>query len=171
MRVSACLSTKPSQMIGLTKPMCLNDKKISLLNYLKLQLPRNSFSLMVCCTNKQMEWLWASLLVPSRRTCATSNMCQLEEKLTRDVFLPHLYKRWVDDTLARMPITNATAMFCTILNGQHPSLPLTFTMELPVNNRICFICIEIIKNGAELETQVDRNSKYWLALTFSQSYL
>ena len=93
MRVSASLSTKPSQMIGLIKPMCLNDKKMSLLNYLKLQLPRNSFSLMVCCTNKQMEWLWASLLVRSRRTCATSNMCHLEEKLTRDVFLPHLYKR------------------------------------------------------------------------------
>lgn len=150
------------------KTYVLKRQKDQLAKLLEIAtIPRNSFSLMVCCTNKQMEWLWASLLVPSRRTRATSNMCHLEEKLTRDVFLPHLYKRWVDDTLARMPITNATTMFRTILNGLHPSLPLTFTMELPVNNRICFICIEIIKNGAELETQVDRNSKYWLALTFS----
>ena len=35
---------------------------------------------------------------------------------------------------------------------------LTFTMELPVNGRIPFIGIEIIKNGTQLETQVHRKS-------------
>ena len=38
------------------------------------------------------------------------------------------------------------------LNGLHPSL--TFTMELPVDNKIPFIGIEIVKNGTKLETQV-----------------
>ena len=48
-------------------------------------------------------------------------------------------------------------MFLTTLNGGlHPSL--TFTMELPVNGRIPFFGIEIIKNGTELETQVHRRS-------------
>ena len=81
-------------------------------------------------------------------------MCHLEEKLTRDVLMPHLYRRYVDDTLARMPNTDAAIMFLTTLNGLHPSL--SFTMELPVDDRIPFISIEIIKNGTKLETQVYR---------------
>ena len=40
------------------------------------------------------------------------------------------------------------------LNGLHPSL--SFTMELPVDDRIPFIGIEIIKKGTKLETQVYR---------------
>ena len=47
-------------------------------------------------------------------------------------------------------------MFFTTLNGLHVSL--TFTMELPVDDRIPFIDIEIIKNGTKLETQVYRKS-------------
>ena len=30
-------------------------------------------------------------------------VCHLEEKLTRDGLMPQLYKRYVNDTLARMP--------------------------------------------------------------------
>ena len=63
---------------------------------------------------------------------------------------------YVDDTLAIMPSTDAATMFLTTLNGLHPRL--TFTMELPVNGRIPFISIEIIKNGTQLETQVHRKS-------------
>ena len=81
-------------------------------------------------------------------------MCHLEEELTRDGLMPHLYRRYVDDTLARMPNTDAATMFLTTLNGLHPSL--SFTMELPVDDRIPFIGIEIIKNGTKLETQVYR---------------
>jgi len=83
-------------------------------------------------------------------------MCHFEEKLTRDGLMPHLYRRYVDDTLARMPNTDAATVFLTTLNGLHPSL--TFTMELPVDDRIPFIGIEIIKNGTKLETQVYRKS-------------
>ena len=81
-------------------------------------------------------------------------MCHLEEKLTRDGLIPHLYRRYVDDTLARMPNTDAATMFLATLNGLHPSL--SFTMELSVDDRIPFIGIEIIKNGTKLETQVYR---------------
>ena len=66
--------------------------------------------------------------------------------------VPALYKRYFDDTLARMPNTNVAADFLTTLNGLHPSLK--FTMELPAENMIPFIGIEIIKNGTELETHV-----------------
>ena len=83
-------------------------------------------------------------------------MCHLEEKLAGDGLMPHLYRRYVDDTLARMPKTDAATMFLTTLNGLYPSL--SFTMELPVDDRIPFIGIEVIKNGTKLETQVYRKS-------------
>ena len=72
--------------------------------------------------------------------------------------MPQLYKRYVDDALARMPSADAAAKFLSILNGLHPSP--TFTMELPVDNKIPFIGIEIVKNGTKLETQVNRKPTY-----------
>ena len=38
-------------------------------------------------------------------------MCHLEDKLARDGMVHSLYKRYVDDTLARMPNTDAAADF------------------------------------------------------------
>ena len=81
-------------------------------------------------------------------------MCYLKEKLARDGMVPSLYRRYVDDTLARVPNTDAAADFLTTLNSLHPSLKST--MEVPSDNMIPFIGIEIIKNGTELETRVYR---------------
>ena len=78
----------------------------------------------------------------------------LEDKLTRDGAMPTFYKRYVDDTLARMPSTDAAVDFLTTLNSPHPSL--SFTMELPVDNKISFIGIEIINNRTKIDTQVYR---------------
>ena len=61
-------------------------------------------------------------------------MCDFEDKLPRDSLMPHLYKRCFDDTLARMPSADAATVFLSALNGLHPSL--TFTMELPVDNKV-----------------------------------
>ena len=38
-------------------------------------------------------------------------MCHLEETLTHDDLMPQLYKRYVDDTLARMPSADAATEF------------------------------------------------------------
>ena len=81
-------------------------------------------------------------------------MCHLEEKLRREGMVPSLYERYVDDTLARMPSTDAAADFLTTSNGLHPSLK--FTMELAADNMIPFTGMEIIKNRTELETRVYR---------------
>ncbi|MCV6629075.1 MAG: hypothetical protein OIF50_04360 [Flavobacteriaceae bacterium] len=75
-------------------------------------------------------------------------MCHLEDKLTRDGVMPTLYRRYVDDTLAKMPSTEAAADFLTTLNSLHPNL--SFTMEVPVYNKIPFIGMEIIKNGTQI---------------------
>ena len=52
-------------------------------------------------------------------------MCHLEEKLTRDDLMPHLYRRYVDDTLARMPNTDAATV------SYYPEWP---TSQLIVHN-------------------------------------
>ena len=76
---------------------------------------------------------------------------------------------YVDDTLVRVPNTDAAADFLTTLNGLHPSLK--FTMELPSDSMIPFIGIEIIKNGTELETRVYRKPTNTGLLLHFQSHV
>ncbi|XP_015774439.1 PREDICTED: uncharacterized protein LOC107352642 [Acropora digitifera] len=95
-------------------------------------------------------------------------MCHLEDKLARDVMVPSLYKRYVNDTLARMPNADAAADFLATLNGLHPSLK--FTTELPSENTIPFIGIQII-NGTELETRVYRKPTNTGVLLHFQSHV
>ena len=88
-------------------------------------------------------------------------MCHLEDKVTHDEF-----DAYTDDTLARMPSTDAAVDFLTTLNSLHPSL--SFTMDLPVDNKIPFIGMEIIKNRTKTVTQVYR--KHWLAVAFPKPH-
>ena len=53
-----------------------------------------------------------------------------------------------------MPSADVGTEFLSTLNDLHPSL--TFTMELPVDNKTPFIGIEIVKQGIKHETQVYR---------------
>jgi len=85
-------------------------------------------------------------------------MYPLEEKLTCNGLMPNLYRRYIDDTLARMPNTDAATMFLTTLNGLHVHPSLMFRMELFGDDRIPFIGIEVIKNGTTFKTQVYRKS-------------
>ena len=100
---------------------------------------------------------------------ANVSMCHPEDKLARDGLVTSLYKRYVDDTLARMSNSDAAADFLTTLNGLHPSLK--FTMELPADNMIPFIGIEIIKNGTEHEIRVYRKPTNTGLLSHSQSHV
>jgi len=94
-------------------------------------------------------------------------MCHLEDKLTRDGVMPALYRRGVDDTLARMPSTETATDFLTTLNSLHPSL--SFTIEFP-DNKIPFTGIEIIKNGTRIERQVYRKPSNTGLLLHFQSH-
>ena len=83
-------------------------------------------------------------------------MCHLEEQLTTNLAdnFPTLYMRYVDDTLISMPDVPSAQHFLVTLNNLHANL--TFTMELPCDNKISFIGFEIVKNGTILETRVYR---------------
>ena len=85
-------------------------------------------------------------------------ICHIQEQLARDGLIPQLYRRCVDDTIVRMPDTDAVTDFLTTLNELHSSV--TFTMELPESGMIPFIGIEIIKNGTKIETQVYRKATH-----------
>lgn len=83
---------------------------------------------------------------------ANTFMCGIEEQLETQNKMPAFYRRYVDDTLSKMPDTAAASEFLSTLNESHPSI--SFTMELEDNNKLPFLGMEIIKNGSQLDTKV-----------------
>ena len=64
------------------------------------------------------------------------------------------YKRYVDDTLTKMPDVSSASEFLLTLNEIHPSL--SFIMELEDNGKLPFLGMVIIRNGPRLDMKV-----YW----------
>ncbi|CAB3991067.1 Myosin light chain kinase, smooth muscle, partial [Paramuricea clavata] len=87
---------------------------------------------------------------------ANTFMCHLEDKLKRDGMIPEFYKRFVHDALSKMPNAAAATFFLEKLNDLHPNL--SFTMELPVENKIPFVGMEISRDGSKVKTQVYQKS-------------
>ena len=85
---------------------------------------------------------------------ANAFMCKIEKQLERENRLPVFYKRFVHDTLTAMPDPEAASEFLVTLNKCHPSID--FTMDLEENGRICFLGMDVIRNGCRLETTVHK---------------
>ena len=83
---------------------------------------------------------------------ANAFMCGIEEQLETQNKMPTFYKRYVDDTLSKMPDVPAATEFLSTLNESHPSI--SFTMELEENKKLPFLGMEIIRNGTRLDTKV-----------------
>ena len=66
--------------------------------------------------------------------------------------MPAFYKRYIDDTLSKMPDVSSASQFLFTLNEIHPLL--SFTMELEDNGKIPFLGMVIIRNGPRLDTKV-----------------
>ncbi|CAB3999200.1 Hypothetical predicted protein, partial [Paramuricea clavata] len=60
------------------------------------------------------------------------------------------------DYLSKMPNAAAATVFLEKLNDLHPNL--SFTMELPVENKILLVGMEISRDGSKVKTQVYRKS-------------
>ena len=67
---------------------------------------------------------------------ANTFMCGIEEQLEIQNKMPAFYKRYVDDTLSKMPDATAVSEFLSTLNEIHPSV--SFTMELEDNWKFRF---------------------------------
>ena len=78
-----------------------------------------------------------------RLLMANAFMCNIEEKLKNQNKMPAFYKRYVDDTLSKMPDVSSASEFLLTLNEIHSSL--SFTMELEDNGKLPFL--GIIRNG------------------------
>ena len=83
---------------------------------------------------------------------ANAFMCNVEKKLTNQNKMPAFYKRYVDDTLSKMPDVSSASEFLSTLNGIHPSI--SFTMELEDKGKLPFLGMVIIRNGPRLDTKV-----------------
>ena len=83
---------------------------------------------------------------------ANAFMCNIEEKLRNQNKMPAFYKRYVDDTLSKMPDVSSASEFLLTLNEIHPSL--SFTIELEDNGKLPFLGMMIIRNGPRLDTKV-----------------
>lgn len=117
----------------------LNLQKYKFGKLLKIATTSQLSSLMVNCTNRLM---------------ANVFMCHLEEKLSCKGLMPDLYKRYVEDALAKTPSIEAAFAIYTTLNGLNPSMK--FIMELPVSYKIRVTGTEIVKSGTKFQIQAYR---------------
>ena len=81
-------------------------------------------------------------------------MCHIENQLEQNNMIPSFYRRYVDDTLDKMPNTESATDFLQVLNGAHPSL--SFTMEFEHEGSIPFLGTLITRCGNTLKTEVYR---------------
>ena len=68
--------------------------------------------------------------------------------------IPSFYRRYIDDTLVKMPNAESATDFLQVLNSVHPSL--SFTMELEHEGSIPFLGSLITRCGNTLKTEVYR---------------
>ena len=81
-------------------------------------------------------------------------MCYIENQLEQKNMIPSFYRRYVDDTLVKMPNAESATDFVQVLNSVHPSL--SFTMELEHEGSIPFLGTVITRCGNTLKTEVYR---------------
>ena len=91
-------------------------------------------------------------LEPLGQSC--SFMCYIENQLEQKNMIPSFYRRYVDDTLVKMPNAESATDFLQVLNSVHPSL--SFTMELEHEGSIPFLGTVITRCGNTLKTEVYR---------------
>jgi len=79
-------------------------------------------------------------------------MCSIEESLKSQGKLPEFYRRFVDDTLVRMPDLAAATVFLDTLNHAHSAV--SFTMEVEENGMLAFLRVQLLNRAPCVETKV-----------------
>ena len=65
--------------------------------------------------------------------------------------LPELYRRYVDDTLVKMPNLVAATAFLDTLNHAHSAV--SFTMEVEENGMLPFLGVQLLNRAPCIETK------------------
>ena len=79
-------------------------------------------------------------------------MCSTEESLESQGKLPQFYRRYVDDTLVKMPDLAAATVFLDTLNHAHSAA--SFTMEVEENGVLPFLGMQLLNRVPRVETKV-----------------
>ncbi|XP_068723610.1 uncharacterized protein [Montipora capricornis] len=79
-------------------------------------------------------------------------MCSIEMSLKSQGKLPEFYRRYVDDTLVRMPDLAAATQFLDTLNHAHSAV--CFTMEVEKNGMLPFLGVQLLNRAPCVETKV-----------------
>ena len=79
-------------------------------------------------------------------------MCSIEESLKSQGKLPDFYRRYVDDTLVKMPDLAAATAFLDTLNHAHSAV--SFTMEVEENRMLPFLGLQLLNRAPCVETKV-----------------
>ena len=83
---------------------------------------------------------------------ANVSMCSIEESLKSQGKLPEFYRRYVDDTLVKMPHLVAATVFLDTLNHAHSAV--SFTMEVEENGMLPFLGVQLLNRAPCVETKV-----------------
>jgi len=79
-------------------------------------------------------------------------MCSTEESLDSQGKLPQFYRRYVDDTLVKMPDLAAATVFLDTLN--HADSAASFTIEVEENGMLPFLGVQFLNRAPGVETKV-----------------
>ena len=72
-------------------------------------------------------------------------MCSIEESLKSQGKLPESYRRYIDDTLVKMPDLVAATVFLNTLNHAHSAV--SFTMEVEENGMLPFLGVQLLNRA------------------------
>ena len=84
---------------------------------------------------------------------ANTFMCYIEERLQQQGKIPAFYRRYVDDTLTAVPDVASAQALLETLNNAHQAI--NFTMELPMNDTIPFLGMNLSKKGCKIVKPTD----------------
>ena len=79
-------------------------------------------------------------------------MCSIEESLKSQGKLPEFYRRYLHDTLVRLPDLAAATGFLVSLNHAHRAV--SFTMEVEKDGMLPFLGVQLLNHAPCVETKV-----------------
>ena len=109
---------------------------------------------------------------PIGPTLANIFMCHQETRWLEDCpteFKPIYYRRYVDDTFLCFSSPDHYSLFLDYLNSKHENI--RFTHELPINNNIPFLDLNITFTGNKFQTNIYRKPTFTGLGTNYNSYI
>ena len=103
---------------------------------------------------------------------ANAFLCYYEKKWLREcpeIFLPNVYKRYVDDIFVTFDCYSQLLKFVDYMNYQHSNLKFTFEVE--TNNSFSFLDVKICRENDRFTTSIYRKPTFSGVFTHCDSFI